>query len=151
MTMTHGGSSTMRERRNLLMFGAGMVAILFMLGAGALRHALGELVSDALVFAGAIAAIVAVTVYFLGLDEASRQAHYVAWLWGGSFGAVAAALAGVPFLLTLPRNDRIPTLVASFLGEATIQNAFFAGIGVIAAPMLIGYALWWGAFWLRRR
>jgi len=126
-------------------------AVLFMLGAGALRHALGELVSDALVLTGGMAAIVAVTIYFLGLDEASRQAHYVAWLWGGSFGAVAAALAGVPFLLTLPRNDRIPTLVATLFGEANVQNAFFAGIGVIAAPMLIGYAVWWAAFWLRHR
>jgi hypothetical protein len=141
----------MRERRNLLMFGAGVVAVLFMLGAGALRHTLGELVSDALVFAGAIAAIVAVTIYFLGLDEASRQAHYVAWLWGGSFGAVAVALAGAPFLLALPRSDRIPTLVASLFGEASVQNGFFAGMAVIAAPMLIGYALWWTAFWLRRR
>jgi hypothetical protein len=143
--------SSVRERRNLIMFGAGVVAVAFVLGAGALRHSVGEVVSDSLVFAGAVAAPVAVTIYFLGLDEASRQAHYVSWLWGGSFGAVVAALVGAGLLLTLPRNDRIPALVSSLFGEATVQNAFFAGIGAIAAPMLVGYALWWTAFWLRRR
>ena len=151
MTIEHGGSSTVRERRNLLMFGAGAVAVAFMLGAGALRHSLGETLSDTLVFVGPVAAMIAVTVYFLGLDEASRQAHYVSWLWGGSFGAVVAGFVGAGLLLTLPRNDRIPVLVSSFFGEANIQNAYFAGIGTIAAPMLIGYALWWTAFWLRRR
>lgn len=144
-------SSTVRERRNLMMFGAGAVAVAFMLGAGALRHSVGEVVSDSLVFAGAIAALIAVTIYFLGLDETSRQAHYVSWLWGGSFGAIVAAFAGAGFLLTLPRNDRIPVLVSSIFGQATVQNGFFTGITVIAAPMLIGYALWWTAFWLRRR
>jgi hypothetical protein len=150
MSVAHE-NTTARERRNLIAAGAGVVAIAFMIGAGALRHSFGEVVSDGLVFAGAIAAMIAATIYFLGLDEASRQAHYVSWLWGGSFGAVVAAFVGAGLLLTLPRNDRIPTLVSSLFGEANVQNGFFTGIGVIAAPMLIGYALWWTAFWLRRR
>jgi hypothetical protein len=78
------------------------------------------------------------------IDELARQAHYSAWLWGGSFGLFAGwVLLGLLPVASAP--------LAAFL-QGT-DPAFFTlrGGTVVAAAALIGYGLAWIIFWLQRR
>lgn len=78
--------------------------------------------------------------YWALIDEAAKEAHKWAWMWGGSVGAgaflgfLAGSRAGSGSPIDLIRNDQ-----------------FIAGVVACYAVQLIGYGLAWAYWWLRRR
>lgn len=94
-----------------------------------------------------LAFAVAVTLpYWRRLDEAAREAHKSAWLWGGGGGfTIAAAVAGL--LLLLPTGIALPSLSHRVDDAGRIVDGVFLTILLES----IGYGLLWLLWWSRRR
>lgn len=75
-------------------------------------------------------------------DEAVREAHKWAWLWGGSGGMAAGMILLMTAFIRLP-DDALP---AWSTAEA-LQN----GAMIVILAQLAGYCLAWAAWWLRHR
>jgi hypothetical protein len=75
--------------------------------------------------------------YWRGLDEPSREAHKVAWFWGGSvgIGVLGALMVGMTFFPSLD--------------EPTQSLAFGFMFTVVAQA--VGYIIVWLGWWARRR
>ena len=87
--------------------------------------------------------------WFLSLDEVARQAHYVSWFWGGSCGfAVAVALFVGAVLAPAGWLEQV---LLPWWGGSPARAGFFTGALVATVLPVLGYVLWWMAFWLRRR
>lgn len=87
---------------------------------------------------------------FTTLDEVAKQAHYVAWFWGGMVAliAVAAIIAASSVMsLSLP----LSALLQSAFGRADAETGFLLGFAAGPILLTLGYFIWWTAFWLRRR
>ena len=84
--------------------------------------------------------------WWRALDEVARDAHKIAWFWGGCIGLLVGAMGFVgattadPDLITrlFPTKDKPAELVA--LG---IDGAAFA--------QMVGYLLVWCGWWLGKR
>lgn len=100
-----------------------------------------------LVLAAALAMAVGM---FNALDEMAKQAHYIAWYWGG-----VIALSAIAFVVVALQLDLVswPAITAWLprLAFADGPDAFVAGLMTTPALMLIGFGGWWGVYWLRRR
>ena len=79
------------------------------------------------------------------LDEAAREAHKWAWWWGGSTGMAVGAV----LLLTLVTHGE-SAIVSAWAGD-TPADTFGAGMVAILSFQMVGYALAWIIWWLRRR
>jgi hypothetical protein len=96
-----------------------------------------------LVFAAIIlAGFVASVVYWRNIDEAAREAHKFAWLWGGS----SAMLLGLP----LPFLIGDVRLIA-LMGQLSPAEWVATGVVALITAQLIGYGLAWAGWWLRQR
>jgi hypothetical protein len=95
-------------------------------------------------FGALVAILVFACLWMAALDEAAQQAHYIAWYWGGSAGIGVSMLALITVVL---RPDALAPLLSPFSAPET----FAAGIMCGLMPPAVGYAIWWGALWLRRR
>jgi hypothetical protein len=91
-----------------------------------------------------VATVVFACLWMAALDEVAQQAHYVAWYWGGSAGIAVSMLALITVVL---RPDALAPLLSPFSAPET----FAAGIMCGLMPPAVGYTIWWGALWLRRR
>lgn len=81
------------------------------------------------------------------IDEAAREAHKAAWFWGGSGGM---AVGGVFVILaSAPPAERLAP-PAGFAGRADPAAWAAGGAMGMLALMLIGYAVVWGWWWLKR-
>jgi hypothetical protein len=141
-----------RETQSMMKLLGWAAALGLMTVSAMLRDTIGLTPTLVLMALAAALAIGVCTSWFLGLDEAQRHAHYVAWFWGASFGLVAMAVfAFVGAWLGLERPDQLEQLIARFGGGDSWGAGFWAGATFVIAPMLVGHSIWWTAFWLRRR
>jgi len=88
---------------------------------------------------------------FNTLDEMAKQAHYLAWYWGGlvglsAMGAIAIALAVAPSTFTY-----IEGLMQQHAGKTDPETAFLLGSALTPILMMVGFTGWWTVYWLRRR
>jgi hypothetical protein len=97
-----------------------------------------------------LATLVVAVLQFQSLDEVAKQAHYVAWLWGSMLvmGAIGVAIAVLPIL---PGGLPVEDVLVRIYGNAAPTTAFLAGAATTPLLMVLGFAVWWAAFWLRRR
>lgn len=88
---------------------------------------------------------------FNALDEVAKQAHYVAWYWGGLIALGAVAVLTMALSLSPPLFAAIEQLMLRWFGNAEARTSFM--LGLMTAPVLLalGFAAWWGVYWLRRR
>jgi hypothetical protein len=140
------------QRRNAVRMAGWIGAIALMFGAIALEPIVGEPATIGLVSVGAVLALGLCTYAFLRLDELAQRAHYVAWFWGGTLGfAVVALLLLLGLTTGLADMDALHALAANWLGGDSFVHGVSLGMLLLGAPMLVGYAIWWTVFWLRRR
>jgi len=123
------------------------LGLVFGIGAS-LVDAFGPEVSP-LAFGGGILTLGVITLWlsyrwWVGVDEAVREAHKFSWFWGGSAGlviviAIAVALA------------QIAGGSVGQLGLSPTEAGLIAtGISITVGLMLIGYGLCWAGWWLLR-
>lgn len=125
---------------------------LFLLG-GALGAGMAFLEDTGLglpwVVGGALVAVVAAVwatlAYWTRLDEAAREAHKAAWLWGGGAGMAVMVLA-VPILPHLDLYDVFPSAA-----QATPADLVAAGVLACVLVQSVGYVAGWAIWWLRAR
>lgn len=101
--------------------------------------------------AGVVAVSLAIgTVWMRGVDELAQRAHYVAWCWGGSFGlcVVMFLFLAAPAIAELVSFGALLEPATRAWGEA---GPFMAGMLTAVVALSLGYGLWWGAYWLRKR
>lgn len=129
--------------RNLAIAGLGLLTLLAVIARvfGVPVHAPATAV--------VIASLVLSLLQFRALDEAAKQAHYIAWYWGSLIALALVMLAGVAIATGGLPFELIETLAARALGESNPRNLFL--FGVMAGPgiMLLAFAVWWSAHWLR--
>jgi hypothetical protein len=138
------------ERRSIFRIGGWVGALGLMLAAMALEPLIGETGATVLILIAGALGVAACTAWFLGLDEMAQRAHYVAWFWGSSLGLVIAAAIMAIGALT-GATDNLHEIVRRLFGHDDVGDGMMAGMLIIVVPMMLGYALWWAAFWLRRR
>jgi hypothetical protein len=97
-----------------------------------------------------IFAMVTSVLWMREIDELARQAHYVAWFWGGSTGLAVLLflMLAAPALAAYFDFTIIERVMAPFAGEG---GAFFAGIMTSIVVLTLCYGAWWIFFWLRKR
>ena len=84
--------------------------------------------------------------YWRRIDEAAREAHKAAWLWGG--GVVSVIAVGAAALLyALQPALSLPAVV----GEASPATWVAVTLSAFIYAQMIAYALVWALWWLRRR
>jgi hypothetical protein len=88
---------------------------------------------------------------FNTLDEMAKQAHYIAWYWGGLIGLSAVALITFVIGVTPESFSLIESVMTQRAGGADAQSAFLLGLVTTPALMMLGFTGWWAAYWLRRR
>ena len=103
-------------------------------------------VSRPALFVGALAILVACfainVVYWRNIDEAAREAHKFAWLWGGTSG----------LLVTLPLAALISSeRLVAVMGERSPGAWVLFGVTAVLTAQIIGYGLVWAGWWLRQR
>jgi len=125
-----------------------IVALAAGVGAGHLADQDGPvaMAGAAILFTAILAASIGTGLWWwVKLDEAAREAHKWAFWWGGSAGMALGAV----LLLTLTAWSET-VLTSGWIGE-TPTDAFKAGVVAILLFQVIGYAIAWAAWWLRRR
>ena len=82
------------------------------------------------------------------IDETAREAHKSAWFWGGSFGAFIGLLAFVFWVRLDPVHS-----AKLWLGVPPHQAFALVLMGVVGIVLaqVVGYAIAWAMWWLRRR
>ena len=146
----------MVDRRTLRVagwYGAAIVAVAA--GAAAIHvwASLGSGFDPATVSVASMALVAVVLVMagqaWRGTDEAAREAHKVAWFWGGSFGALATFMAlATLHLFGVPRLEAIPFPAGA---RPNPLNWMMLGAVVLVLGQAVGYGLVWAGWWLKRR
>jgi hypothetical protein len=85
---------------------------------------------------------IASLIYWRNIDEAAREAHKFAWLWGGS-----VAMLVVLALAYLVGDARL----VAWMGERSPSGWVLFGVLSLTTAQLIGYGLVWAGWWLRQR
>jgi hypothetical protein len=101
--------------------------------------------------AAAAAAGVFSLLQFYVLDETAKQAHYIAWYWGGLVGLVVLMLTGFAFAADALPFAWVEQAAARMLGAFDAKKAFLFGLLSGPIAMFLGFAVWWSAHWLRLR
>jgi uncharacterized membrane protein len=81
-------------------------------------------------------------VYWRNLDEAAREAHKFAWLWGGTGGALAVVLLA---------NFMTPDRLQAVFGPQSISTWLILGMFAMILAQIVGYLLVWAGWWLARQ
>ncbi|WP_298331167.1 hypothetical protein [Asticcacaulis sp.] len=84
--------------------------------------------------------------WWQSVDEAVRHAHAWAWYWGGSAGLAISTLFFIVFTVT---DGVVARALMQKLGYE--GGAVEFGMILTAGPMLLGYGIAWGIWWLRHR
>ena len=85
-------------------------------------------------------------VYWRTLDEAAREAHKAAWMWGGSAGLILAFAAAA----WLARTDAADVLSPMLLSEGD-GGWLVTGVMFTLVLQSLGYLAVWAWWWLARR
>lgn len=95
-----------------------------------------------------VTALVVTLVWMRTIDEAAREAHKVAWFWGGLTGL---ALGGAAMMLAaLPQASAFRA--QAFFDVRDDPAAYMAlGAGLLILLMATGYVVAWAWWWLSRR
>lgn len=80
--------------------------------------------------------------YWRNIDEAAREAHKFAWMWGGS--TAMALVLPIPFLIGDAR-------LVSLMGQHAPAEWVAIGVVGLITVQLVGYGLAWAGWWLRQR
>jgi len=148
MTISHDPSqrSARSSRRTLYTLGAlaGVAVAVFAMSLPAGFASWAVLAALALAFACSAA-------WFAASDEVAQRAHYEAWFRGGALFLIAAALFGLHGLITGAHWPFVQDLLHHIGGDADPSVAFSFGLVAAFVAAVIGYGLWWGLFWLRKR
>lgn len=88
---------------------------------------------------------------FNTLDEMAKQAHYIAWYWGGLVALSAVALLTVAISFAPPVFAAIESVMLAQFGNADAQTSYLLGLITAPALLVLGFAGWWSVYWLRRR
>ena len=101
-------------------------------------------------FAMVASAMTCTAVWMRDIDELARQAHYVAWFWGGSLAlcALIFVVVAAPALPGLIDFAAVERSLAPFAGEG---GGFVAGVLASIFTLTVGYGAWWALYWLRKR
>ena len=97
-----------------------------------------------------ILAMIVSVIWMREIDELAREAHYVAWFWGGSTGLAILLflMIAAPALPAFVDFTVVERAVAPFAGEG---GSFFAGVMTSIIVLTLCYRAWWIFFWLRKR
>lgn len=89
------------------------------------------------------------------LDETAREAHKFAWLYGGGLGMLVLLLGAVGLIWSPGAWSLLAPRVIGLAPAAADMpeplGGFVVGLLACAIAQVIGYALVWSAWWLRRR
>lgn len=88
---------------------------------------------------------------FNALDEMAKQAHYLAWYWGGLIGLSVMAAFALANAATPRTFAFIESLMLQHAGKADTETAFLLGLAATPTLMMLGFFGWWAVYWLRRR
>ena len=88
---------------------------------------------------------------FNALDEVAKQAHYLAWYWGGLIGLTAMVALTLAIAVAPQTFAFIEGLMRQHAGKADTETAFLLGLAATPTLMMLGFAGWWTAYWLRSR
>ena len=126
----------------------GLLGVLAASRAGWIEALPGELAVTGVYAVGMMAGAMWVgAAWMRSIDEAAREAHKAAWYWGGSGGM---CVGGV--LLILASQGPWRDILAGQIGAGQEPLDYMAaGALLMLAPMLLGYTLVWGWWWLARR
>jgi hypothetical protein len=87
---------------------------------------------------------------FTTLDEVAKQAHYVAWFWGGMVALIVVAVI-IAASSVMPLLVPLSAFLEKAFGRADAETGFLLGLAAGPVLLTLGYIFWWTAFWLRRR
>lgn len=102
--------------------------------------------------------LVANIIYWLRIDEPSREAHKFAFFWGAGFALTAIALIGGE-LMFLPGFRRIVqgwieswiAFTRGILGDEPAAVGFYVGFLASAIVLFLGYLVVWIGWWAAQR
>lgn len=86
-------------------------------------------------------------------DEPAREAHKVAAFWGSSFGLLFGLVGlSAAAMVNVPREIWRHADATLFSGEALPEQLVWMldGALIVSAGSVLGYALIWAAWWLRK-
>lgn len=141
-------------RAIVVTFGGGLAfAFLggFLVGYGANAGWLDATVGELIVTAAVTVAIMAGALWIgaewmRAIDEAAREVHKAAWYWGGTAGMCVSGVA-----LVLSSSGPWRDIIARTVGDGAQPIDYLSlGAAMMIAPMLIGYLVVWGWWWLAR-
>ncbi len=84
--------------------------------------------------------------YWMRLDEAAREAHKAAWLWGGGAAYTLAAM-GAALLAVSPIGATVPSILKRTDGA----GRFADGVLFTVVLQSFGYGAAWLIWWARKR
>jgi hypothetical protein len=88
---------------------------------------------------------------FNSLDEVAKQAHYIAWYWGGLVALVAISLIGVGLSTDVLSYSPIKAWLESWAGNPDEETSFLLGLMAGPTLLMLGFSGWWTVYWMRRR
>ncbi len=144
------------DLRSLALLTAGLAPLVVVSVLGRpISGALGDGVWFALFAAALVCFFVCTHFYLRRLDEAAWEGQKVAWLWGGSFAAVAAVLlAAVPSPVQSFISGAVAQVAARADGSAQgvpTDAAFGLGAVYVLAAQMVGFLIVWIAWWIAKR
>ena len=95
---------------------------------------------------GLLAGSVVSIPYWRRIDEAAREAHKAAWLWGGGIVSVLAVGAAAMLYALQP-----PLRLPAFLGEPSSATWVAVTLSAFIYAQMTGYGVVWALWWLRKR
>ena len=139
--------------RSLVLWGAGLVGLLgFAVGlgmgaSGAFSRSENPILIAAAAFNfGLIAGGLMSIPYWKRIDEAAREAHKAAWMWGGGIVSILA-IGGAALLYALQPTLTLP----AFLGPSTPATWVAVSISLFIYAQIVGYGVVWAVWWQQRR
>jgi hypothetical protein len=96
--------------------------------------------------AGMVIGGIACIPYWRRLDEAAREAHKAAWLWG-SMGVLYVALGAAAFIFALQPDLALPEK----FGGTSPATWLAVGLTVACYAQMTGYLIAWTIWWLSKR
>jgi hypothetical protein len=84
--------------------------------------------------------------YWRRIDEAAREAHKAAWMWGGSIVSILA-IGGAALLYALQPALNLP----AFLGEPSAATWVAVSLSTLIHAQILAYGVVWALWWWRHR
>jgi len=126
----------------------GSIAVVYASNSGWIVSELGELIVTGIFAAAMMGGALWIGAEWMRvIDEAAREAHKAAWYWGGTGGM---CVSGVVLVLSSSRGPWRDIIAQEVGSGGAPTDYLFAGAALMIVPMLIGYTVVWGWWWLAR-